>query len=78
MANYDNWLERPYQDMMDESEKFWDWAEENGYDLSDPDQTLRAEQDYQAWLDDMAESWAEDIYERQQDALMDRYDSQYE
>lgn len=78
MANYDNWLERPYQQMYDESEKFWDWAEENGYDLSDPDQTLRAEQDYQAWLDDMAESWAEDIYERQQDALMDRYDSQFE
>lgn len=78
MTNYDSWLERPYQQMYEETDRFTDWAEEHDYDLNDPVSCLRAEQDYEAWLADMAESWAEEAYERHQDWLMDRYDSQYD
>jgi hypothetical protein len=36
-ANYDAWLERPYQDMMDETENFFDWCEDNDIDPDDPE-----------------------------------------
>ena len=76
-VNYDSWLEAPYQQMIDESDKFYEWCEENGYeDLDDPDQLKYAEEEYQAWLYDMAESWAESQYEaycdRQYDEMMER------
>lgn len=76
--SYDNWLEKPYQLLAAEADKFTDWAEREEYDLEDPASIQRAEEDYEAWLQDMAESWADDAYDRYQDALMDAYDGRYE
>lgn len=36
-AGYDAWLERPYQDMMEESDRFYAWCEEAGVDPDDPE-----------------------------------------
>lgn len=36
-ANYDSWLERPYQDMCDESDRFLDWCGANDVDPDDPE-----------------------------------------
>lgn len=49
-ANYDAWLEAPYQQMVAENDAFVDWAEENGYDLDDPDDAQRAEEDYDEYI----------------------------
>jgi hypothetical protein len=68
-AGYDAWLERPYQDMMEEDERFADWAEEEGYDLDNPDDMVLAEQDYDFWLQDCAEAQAEAKYEAYLDRL---------
>lgn len=75
-ANYDAWLERPYQDMMEESDRFVDWAEENDYDLDDLDAMKIAEENYEFWIQDQAESQAEAQYE----AYLDRmeYEAQEE
>lgn len=35
-ANYDSWLERPYQDAIEQSEAFVDWCEEHNIDPDDP------------------------------------------
>lgn len=82
-ANYDAWLERPYQDMMDESDRFVDWAEEYGYDLEDQDDIKRAEQGYQEYLEQMYEDWEisqyEDAMERRYEEMMEReYDDSYD
>lgn len=71
LPGYDAWLERPYQDMMDQADRFMDWMEENGYEPDSDEEYLRAEQDYEAWLNDMAESWYENEYE---DAMDRKYD----
>lgn len=67
-AGYDAWLERPYQDMMDESDRYVDWAEEYGYDLDDEIQSRDAEHAYQEHLEQMYEDWQID----QHDAAMER------
>lgn len=36
-ANYDSWLERPYQDMVEESDRFMDWCEANDVDPDSPE-----------------------------------------
>lgn len=46
-AGYDAWLERPYQDMIDESDAYYDWCDTNGFD---PD-TEEADLAYTEWLD---------------------------
>lgn len=75
-ANYDAWLERPYQDMMEDSDRFVDWAEEEGYDLDDVADMNLAEQMYEAMLSDSYESEAE----AQAEAYLDRleYEAQEE
>lgn len=50
-ANYDSYLERPYQDAMAESDAFTDWAESEEYDLDSPTEALLAEKDYQTYLE---------------------------
>lgn len=35
-AGYDQWLERPYQDMIEESDRYFDWCEDNDLDPDDP------------------------------------------
>lgn len=72
-ANYDAWLERPYQEMMDQSDEFYDWADAEGYDLDDPDQLKDAEDAYLDWCESMAEADAEAKYE----AYMDRLESEH-
>lgn len=70
-AGYDAWLERPYQDMMEESDRFSDWAESEGYDLDDTDVTKKAEEAYLVYLEEINEAMA--------DAAMDaRLDWEYE
>ena len=75
MSNYDSWLEAPYQRAYEEADRFADWAEEQGFDLADPDECRRAEEEYDAWLLDMAESWAEEQYERYMES---KWDQEYE
>lgn len=67
-ANYDNWLERPYQDMMEESDRFYDWAEEEGYEVDDPEDMKLAELAYEAMLQGNAEDYAVEQHE----AYLDR------
>jgi hypothetical protein len=68
-ANYDAWLEQPYQDMIEASDRFVDWAEEHGYDFDDPEDMKQAELDYDAWLYDCEEAKAEAQYEAYLDRL---------
>lgn len=67
-AGYDAWLERPFQEMMEESDRFMEWAEENEYDLSDADDSKEAEGAYQNWLEEQYEGAAE----AQAEAYLDR------
>ena len=78
-ANYDAWLERPYQEMMEESDHFYDWAEEEGYDLDDPDQFRDAEEAYFDYVSSLEEDHAIAQYEARMDRLemeADEYDYQ--
>lgn len=68
-AGFDAWLERPYQDMMDESERFLDWAEEEGYDFDNPEDMKKAEIEYEIYLRDDSEAQAEAAYEAYLDRL---------
>lgn len=56
-AAYDQWLERPYQEMMEEEDRFSDWAESEGFDLDDPAQASEAEHAYLTYCEEMAEVW---------------------
>ncbi len=69
MSSYDAWLEAPYQDMMEESDRFYDWAEEEGYDLDDPEDLAKAEADYEDYLEASYEDEAEAKYEAHLDRL---------
>ncbi len=73
-ANYDAWLERPYQDMIEESDRFFDWAEEEGYDLDDPAQEEQALADYEDYIQSCYEDEAEAKYE----AYLDRMEMEAE
>lgn len=78
-AGYDAWLERPHQDMMDESDRFLEWAEANDYDLDDPGEVAEAEYDYQEYLASQGEDEAEARYEAYLDRLeMEAEDREYE
>lgn len=66
---YDTWLERPYQEMMEDSDKFYDWAESEGFNLEEPDQLKEAEEAYEDYYEAMAEDDAEAQYERYLDRL---------
>lgn len=37
LPGYDQWLERPYQDMIDEADRYFEWCEEHDFDPDDPD-----------------------------------------
>jgi len=75
-AGYDAWLERPYQDMMDASEEFYEWAYENDYDVDDPEDMKAAEEDYQDYLAGMEEdrylAAYEDAMDRKFDEMRER------
>lgn len=72
--NYDNWLERPYQDAWEAGERFVDWCEAHDFDPDDPN----SERAYEEWLEDLAESAAEAAYERYMDAReYDYYERDY-
>lgn len=76
-AGYDAWLERPYQDMIDESDRFYEWAEEEGFDMDDPDQFKDAEDAYQDYIASLEEDNALAQYEAYMDRLemeADEYD----
>lgn len=51
-ANYDRWLEAPYQEMNAQGDDFVDWCETNNINLEDPKQVRAAEI-----------AWEEYIYE---------------
>lgn len=71
-SGYDNWLEKPYQDMMVDSERFVDWAEDEGYNLDDPAIALTAENNYEDYIQGSAES----RYEMQYEAYLDRLEQE--
>lgn len=62
--NYDQWLERPYQNMMEESDKFVDWCDAHDWDPDDPN----ADEAYGNWV----ESEYEALAEAQHEAYLDR------
>lgn len=68
-ANYDAWLERPYQEMMNAGDDFVEWAEMEGYDLDDSAQTNEAEKAYHDYLDACAEEDAVNRHEAYLDRL---------
>lgn len=63
-AGYDAWLERPYQDMMEETDRFIDWCDENELDPEDDE----VEASYQEWIEAQYEGAAE----AQAEAYLDR------
>lgn len=63
-ANYDSWLEAPFQRMCAEQDAYVDWCERNGYDPDDE----QAEADYQEYCDAEAEEAAERMAEARADA----------
>lgn len=69
-VNYDSWLEAPYQQMMDESDRYYEWAEASDLD-PDSEETLAA---YDDFLLEMAETWAEEQAERDYDRLEWEYE----
>lgn len=73
--SYDTWLEKPYQDMYEQTERFMNWAENRGYDLTNARQFVEAEEDFYDYMDAMEEVAAEDAYERAMEA---RYDDRME
>lgn len=68
---HQEWLERPYQDMMDESDRYYDWCEENDLDPDSPEAELAyedawaSEWDYDdhAEDDDLLDEWIEEWYD---------------
>ncbi len=74
LPGYDAWLERPYQQMCEESDRFIDWCEENDVDPEDDDATALYEQAQQDAAEELAERRAEDMAERMMDAA---YDMEY-
>lgn len=73
-AGYDAWLESPYQEMMAESEAFYEWAEEQGYDLEEDLQEAEAAyiDHLEAAYEDAALSAVEDRMERAMDDYYER------
>lgn len=59
-ANYDAWLEAPYQQMMAEADAFYEWCEANDVDSENPE----AEDLYMEWIESQYEEYEEyDEYE---------------
>lgn len=78
-ANYDAWLERPYQDMIDADDDFLDWADMEGYDLDDPVELVKAQRYYEEYLEACAEEDALNRYEAHLDRLeMEAEEREYE
>lgn len=78
-ANYDQWLEEPYQRAIAEGDAFVDWAETNGYDLDDPSQVEEAEWDYADYMSNCEADHAEMQYESYLDRLeMEAEEREYE
>lgn len=78
-ANYDAWLEEPYQRAIAEGDAFVDWADENGYDLDDPEDAKAAEEDYSDYMAECADYDAEAKYEAYLDRLeMEAEEREYE
>ena len=67
--SYDRWLESPYQDMMEESDRFYDWAEKNGFEDAESEE---AEKAYMDWLEAQYEDAAEARAEALAEAYLDR------
>ena len=55
-AGYDAWLERPYQDMIEESDRYYEWCEEHDMDPDDEDAVTA----YNLYLEDSYDYYLED------------------
>lgn len=75
-AGYDEWLERPYQDMIEASDAFYEWAEEEGFDTEDNEDLRKAEEAYQDYLNALEEDRMiaayEDAMECRAEEMMER------
>lgn len=59
-ANYDSWLEAPYQQMMAESDAYYDWCEANDLDPEAPESEQLYEDSWAADYDfDYEDEWEE-------------------
>ena len=65
-AGYDAWLEAPYQDAIEDSDRFIEWAEEEGYDFDNPEEMKQAEKDYEEFL---AAEYEDEMIARYEDAM---------
>lgn len=71
---YDNYLTRDYERQQAEGDWFVDWAENEGYDLDDPEQAKLAERDYESYILDAAEAAAEAAAEQAVDRMLEEYE----
>lgn len=70
LPGYDAWLERPFQDMCAESDRYYDWCESHDLDPDSP----ASEAAYEDFCDDLAEQWAEEQAERHADRDEDDFE----
>lgn len=82
LPGYDNWLTRPFEQAEKDSDRFWTWAEEMGYELEDPTDLEKAEDHYLDYLADQEEDHRigeyEDAMDRKFDEMREReWDDRY-
>lgn len=58
-ANYDQWLEAPYQDMIDAADHYYTWCETNNMDPDNEDSVLA----YNLWCEDSYEYEQDDVFD---------------
>lgn len=71
MIDYDSWLTREYERQQAEGDWFIGWAENEGYDLDDPEQAKTAELEYESYILEAAEAAAEAAADRAVDRMLD-------
>lgn len=75
LPGFDNWLVQPYEDAAADTDRFWTWAEEMGYELEDPADLKKAEDHYLDYLADQDEERRIGEYE---DAMDRKYEERQE
>ncbi len=79
LRGHQEWLERPYQDMVEDSDRFVEWADEEDCYLDDPTSFKEAEIAYEDYLEGLAEDWALSQYESHVDRMIDEaYEREWE
>lgn len=75
LPGYDQWLTQPFEDAIADSDRFWGWAEAEGYDLEDPADMKNAEAAFEGFLE---ASYEDEMISRYEDAMDRKYDEMQE